>query len=419
MRAEAWTFLSVAVLAVFFAGPSPGQQEKPVAFGVLAFGGAEDAHSRWGRTIEALSRAMPDRRFDLVPLTLDGASAALEARTLHFLLTNPGHFHSLMLKHELAPLVSLRTDAPGKVRTENRYGAVIVARNAPDGPRRLADLKGRTFGAVAPDAFGGWQLALHTLRRNGLEPDRDFAELRFFGFPQSAIVHAVLDGDIDAGTVRTGLLEAMTEAGEIPEGALVVLNPLNVPDFELALSTALIPEWLIAATPTAEPGLRRDVARTLLDIVQSPLADVPAWQPPQSIAPVVEIRRALNEADSNGDPFGPARPLLLAAATVTIASLAMVLSRRRRDPRIAASVPGDAGLALRAPSGDAPEVSLTPREGEILELVENGQTTKEIARILSISPKTVEFHRHNLMRKFDASNMADLVHRSGLWRQRT
>ena len=82
-----------------------------------------------------------------------------------------------------------------KVRTENRYGAVIVARNTPDGPQRLADLKGKTFGAVAPDAFGGWQLALHTLRRNGLEPDRDFAELRFFGFPQSAIVHAVLNGD--------------------------------------------------------------------------------------------------------------------------------------------------------------------------------------------------------------------------------
>ncbi|MGV6846939.1 MAG: LuxR C-terminal-related transcriptional regulator [Marinibacterium sp.] len=41
-----------------------------------------------------------------------------------------------------------------------------------------------------------------------------------------------------------------------------------------------------------------------------------------------------------------------------------------------------------------------------------GQTSKEIARSLSISPKTVEFHRHNLLQKFKASNMADLVHRS-------
>ena len=60
-----------------------------------------------------------------------------------------------------------------------------------------------------------------------------------------------------------------------------------------------------------------------------------------------------------------------------------------------------------------PVVSLTPREREILQLVGNGKTTKEIARDLGISPKTVEFHRSHLMRKFEAHNMAELVRKAG------
>ena len=59
------------------------------------------------------------------------------------------------------------------------------------------------------------------------------------------------------------------------------------------------------------------------------------------------------------------------------------------------------------------KVRLTPREHEILQLVGAGKTTKEIARDLGISPKTVEFHRGHLMRKYEAANMAELVRKAG------
>ena len=38
-----------------------------------------------------------------------------------------------------------------------------------------------------------------------------------------------------------------------------------------------------------------------------------------------------------------------------------------------------------------------------------GQSSKETARKLDISPRTVEFHRANLLRKFGAKNTAELV----------
>lgn len=54
--------------------------------------------------------------------------------------------------------------------------------------------------------------------------------------------------------------------------------------------------------------------------------------------------------------------------------------------------------------------SLTPRERQILEYVAAGEITKSIARLLSISPKTVEVHRSNIMRKMRVESAAGLLH---------
>jgi DNA-binding NarL/FixJ family response regulator len=53
--------------------------------------------------------------------------------------------------------------------------------------------------------------------------------------------------------------------------------------------------------------------------------------------------------------------------------------------------------------------SLTPRESEILKCIARGQTNSQIAAMLSISVKTVEWHRSNLMSKLDVHGVADLV----------
>ena len=50
-----------------------------------------------------------------------------------------------------------------------------------------------------------------------------------------------------------------------------------------------------------------------------------------------------------------------------------------------------------------------PREGEVLYLLSSGCSNKEIARALSISPRTVEIHRGNMMTKLGAGRAADAV----------
>ena len=52
---------------------------------------------------------------------------------------------------------------------------------------------------------------------------------------------------------------------------------------------------------------------------------------------------------------------------------------------------------------------LTPREQEVLQLIVEGHTNNNIAQLLSISPKTVEKHRANLMTKLNVNDMATLI----------
>lgn len=53
--------------------------------------------------------------------------------------------------------------------------------------------------------------------------------------------------------------------------------------------------------------------------------------------------------------------------------------------------------------------SLTPREREILQLISEGFSNKEVARQLSLSINTVHVHRKNIMRKLDLHRQADLI----------
>jgi DNA-binding NarL/FixJ family response regulator len=57
-----------------------------------------------------------------------------------------------------------------------------------------------------------------------------------------------------------------------------------------------------------------------------------------------------------------------------------------------------------------PVVSLTPRQREILQLVAEGRSAKEIASSLAISTRTVEFHKYQMMETLGLHTNADLVH---------
>jgi len=73
--------------------------------------------------------------------------------------------------------------------------------------------------------------------------------------------------------------------------------------------------------------------------------------------------------------------------------------------------PGISRVVVEASLGKAslPNDSLTDREREVLQLVAEGKTTKQIAKLLGVSAKTAESHRSRIMTKLEIHDTAGLV----------
>ncbi len=97
-------------------------------------------------------------------------------------------------------------------------------------------------------------------------------------------------------------------------------------------------------------------------------------------APLSELRKGIHVVAEGGSYFGPEVAEILRAAMTS------------------------------PPSGSSvPAANLTAREREILQLIAESNSTKEIAKILKISIKTAENHRTNLMKKVDLHDVASLT----------
>jgi DNA-binding NarL/FixJ family response regulator len=80
-------------------------------------------------------------------------------------------------------------------------------------------------------------------------------------------------------------------------------------------------------------------------------------------------------------------------------------------PHIAGAMFARLAVLLREPDPRGPLPSLSSRESEILALVEQGRSNKEIARQLAISSATVKNHMHNLLQKLQVSRRGQAVAR--------
>jgi ABC-type phosphate/phosphonate transport system substrate-binding protein len=236
--------------------------DRLVRIGVLAHRGKEEALKSWTPTAQYLSREVAGNNFVIVPLNNDDIGPAVEYKDVEFVLTNPGSYAELEAAYNITRIATLKSNTPQG--GSSVFGAVIFARADRKDIRSLADLKGKTFMAVHENAFGGWWVAWREFKRAQIDPYRDFKQLSFSGFPQDKIVYAVRDGKVDAGTVRTDLLESLALAGKIQLRDFHVLNAQHPENFPYAVSTSLYPDWAFAVLRHTSDDLAQQVAIALL-----------------------------------------------------------------------------------------------------------------------------------------------------------
>jgi two-component system sensor histidine kinase TtrS len=272
---------------------SAGNQE--VTVGVLAHRGTETAVQMWTPTVDHIGSMVMGYDFRLVPINLHELPAALERDELDFILTNPGNYVELEAEYGITRIATLKNIRQGRV--SKTFGAVIFTRADRDDIHVLRDLRGKKFAAVDEGAFGGFQMAWREFKEAGIDPFSDFSELRFAGFPQDDIVFDVRDGWVDAGTVRTDILEGLASQGVIDLAAFRILNPQLSGDFPFRHSTRLYPEWAFAKARSTPETLAREVAVALLQMPEDhPAArggDYAGWTVPLNYQPVHDLFMAL------------------------------------------------------------------------------------------------------------------------------
>lgn len=179
-------------------------------------------------------------------------------------------------------------------------------------------------------------------------------------------------------------IEGVTVAGEADDGLAL-----------LALATELQPDMVLM--DIAMPGLNglEAAARLAKSMPRTKVLILSMHQSEEY------VRQALKS--------GASAYLLKDAAPVELelAIRAVLRGETYLSPAVSRGVVSDYVQRLR----EAPDAGsgLTPRQTEVLQLIAEGLSTKDIARRLDLSVKTVETHRTQLMRQLDIHEIAGLV----------
>lgn len=238
-----------------------------VVIGVLAVHGSQRTLARWQPTADYLAQKISGYRFVVRALSADGLQQAVNAGKLDFVLTDPSNYIVLRRRYGISRIVTLRNRAGGQIYA--KCGAVIFVRADRRDIQHLRDLKGKSLMAVSGESFGGFQLAWLTLLRHGVDPFRNLSRLMFNGYPEDDIVYAVGNGEIDAGTVPSGVLESMAAQAKIDITRFRVLNPRTTPGYPIRHSTPLYPDWPLSKTGNTSDELTRKIAVALLTMAQN------------------------------------------------------------------------------------------------------------------------------------------------------
>ncbi len=249
-------FLCLCFIAVFNAGANN------INIGVLAYNGEQRALERWQPIADYLSKSILAHKFTISALTLQAFENALNKKELDFIVTNPGHY--VALEHKFGASRMLTFLPQHGAQTLKEFSAVIFTRKD-SGIKQLKDLKGKSFAAVSPKAFGGFQLAQDAFLNQSIDLV-EYADVKWLGFPHTDIVKAVLSKNIDVGTVRAGVLENMADAGIINLEDVRILAPKQTLGYPFLHSVGIYPEWPLAKLPWTDVLLARKVAISLLKI---------------------------------------------------------------------------------------------------------------------------------------------------------
>ncbi|WP_221766063.1 PhnD/SsuA/transferrin family substrate-binding protein [Halomonas nitroreducens] len=350
--------------------------EQTLTLGLFAYRPEAVMEARYRPLADYLSDRLPDHRVELAVMTLDEIEEAIRHRRIDLLMTNPTHYLQVRSRNSLTgALATLISSQHGQ--SVSSLGGVILKAAGNDAIQQLADLEDRRVAIPGRRFLGGFHTQAFELQQAGLDPQRDI-QVHVTG-SHDAVVKALLAGEVDAGFVRTGIIERLVEEGRLAPGQLEVLDPQRLAGFPFVVSTRLYPEWPFVVLPQVAPETVRRVAVALFtlgpDHPAARAARIAGFAPPQDYLPVEHLARTLRLPPFDAMPaftwrdiWDRYRGILLGllGGTALVIVLLVMLARRNRLLRhqrerlsLLAGVFSHSheGVMITTPSGEIREVN--------------------------------------------------------------
>lgn len=269
--------------------PTFAREPNTLTIGMFAYRPVTVLEPAWRPLTWYLQEHVPGIFVNIRFLDHEAMALALKNDELDLVFTNPVHFITLRSQNTLsgaiATLVALEDGQP-----VSQLGGVVIRRRERTDIKSLQDLVGKVVAIIGTRYLGGYAAQLHELAKRGIHPDS--IDFKWLGKTHDDIIDAVLDGDVDAGFVRSGILESLQRSGHPRIQELEVVEPLLHPRFPFKVSTALYPEWAVVALPHLDPNISRRISAALLalepDDTLSQLAGIHGFAIPSDYQPVQE-----------------------------------------------------------------------------------------------------------------------------------
>jgi len=309
-----------------------------VTVGVFGMREHEVMEQRFQPLIDYLDAEIDAVRFRLEVLSPDKLDQAIRRNHVDLLLTNGSHYLTVRSEHTLSGVLATLV-AYHEGMTTRSLGGVIITREDRQDIRGLADLAGLTVGSPGRAFLGGYAAPLYEADEAGIDL-RAESRIRFLG-THDAVVRAVLAGDVDAGFVRSGVIESMRDRSDLSVDALRVVNRQSMGSYPFAVSTRLYPEWPMVTMPHVPDDLERRIAAALFALDTSDpasmLSGIAGFGPPSDYAPVESMKRALGlppfdvrDEIAFSDVWAQYRLLILVAGIAVLLILALSLALLKR-----------------------------------------------------------------------------------------
>ena len=264
MRRLFLIFIRALLAVLLAAGMQHASAVEEIRIGILSFRPLEQTRQQWQATADYLNAHVAGGyHFSMEPVYFPELNGAIDQNRFQFVLTNPEHYVTMRTEHGLTAMATLMPLAEG--HPVDSFGGVILVRADRNDIKGLEDIRGKVVAAVGEQSFGAYLVQRWAMYERGIQIG-EVNKVRFTGLPQDKVVAEVLNGQADAGFVRTGLVESMVREGKLKLGDIKILNARHGKNFPQLLSTGLYPEWAFSATPEVPETLIKKVTLALLNI---------------------------------------------------------------------------------------------------------------------------------------------------------